>query len=94
MGTPEHRGGWARRWVAGALGGALLLGLLGARAVPPPPPLVRADHPRHAPRPREPEPPPPSDVAAEAGDEPGAGPGLIWLFPMAGQLSGAPNPGE
>jgi hypothetical protein len=87
MGTPEHRG-WAGRWVAGALGGALLLGTLGAQAVPPPPPLLRFDpQAAHAKAPRPPEPEAPTEA-------PQVGPALIWILPMAGQLSGAPNAGE
>jgi hypothetical protein len=78
--------------VAAALGGAMLLGVVGARSVPPPPPFLKVDP--HAvakaPAPREVEPEP--VVQAEEG--PGAGPALIWLLPMAGQLSGAPNAGE
>jgi len=91
MGIGE-RGRWTDRWVAGALGGALLLGVLGARAVPPPPPLLKVD-PRAAVAAaaahEAPEAPP-----AQAEEEPGAGPALIWLLPAAGQLSGAPGAGE
>lgn len=93
MGTGTDTHGWMRRWVAAALGGALLLGVLGARAVPPPPPLLKVDRHAHAaakaPAPEVPAPPP-----AETEAEPGAAPALIWLLPMAGQLSGAPNAGE
>ena len=90
MGT-GHQEGSGRRWVAGALGGALLLGVLGARAVPPPPPLWKLDP--HAVA-KAPAPEAPEVQEAKAEDEPGASPALIWLLPMAGQLSGAPNAGE
>ncbi|HEY8208535.1 MAG TPA: hypothetical protein VIG99_13685 [Myxococcaceae bacterium] len=93
MGTADHRG-WARRWVAGALGGALLLGVLGARAVPPPPPLLWTDPARRSEAPPGPEPPGALAPGGQAGGRPGVGPALIWLFPMAGQLSSPPGAGE
>jgi hypothetical protein len=90
MGGSDHRG-WASRWVAGALGGALLLGLLGARAVPPPPPFQWP----HSPGRGNEEPPAPEpEPDAQAGGEPGMGPAMIWLLPVAGQLSSVPNGGE
>jgi len=70
----------------------LLLGALGARAVPPPPPLLKVD-PRAPAASKDPEPPPATEAMAEE-KEAGAGPALIWLLPMAGQLSGAPNASE
>jgi len=91
MGTGHHEG-WARRWVAVALGGALFLGALGARAVPPPPPLLKVDPRAHAAS-KDRGPPPAAKAMAEEA-EPGEGPAMIWLLPMAGQLSGAPNAGE
>ena len=91
MGTGTDTRGWVRRWVAAALGGALLLGVLGARAVPPPPPLLKVD--LHAAA-KAPAPEVPAPAPAEPEAEPGAAPALIWLLPMAGQLSGAPNAGE
>jgi hypothetical protein len=91
MGTGHHEGR-ARRWVAVALGGVLFLGVLGARAVPPPPPLLKVG-PRAPAASKDPEPPPATKAMAEE-EESGAGPAMIWLLPMAGQLSGAPNAGE
>lgn len=93
MGTGTDTHGWMRRWVAAALGGALLLGVLGARAVPPPPPLLKVG--RHAAA-KAPAPEDSTSLPATAKDEeePGAAPALIWLLPMAGQLSGAPAAGE
>jgi hypothetical protein len=92
MATGEP-GGWAKRWVMAALGGAALLGVAGARLVPPPPPLVKVD-PNAVARAKAPEPPAPPVEPARAEEEPGTAPALIWLLPMAGQLSGAPNAGQ
>jgi hypothetical protein len=86
MGTGQHEGR-CRRWVAGMLGGALLLGALGARAVPSPPPLLKVDPHRAAAIAKAATSKGPEAVPAKAEEEPGAGPAVIWLLPMAGQLS-------